>query len=500
MPSDSLRSLPIAPHVMIPVGILGASIKPLPKVVALYLWHEAGCFHRVFYCHPGEVLSWLSISGSRAAAKVFSDLEQSGLIAVHGQNSGGGLMIELTENIQRLNLRSSQPALELFEPPVEFGGNPLLPRLLRPNAFLASANVTPSQKLIGWTAIWRGDIREKTLRIVYHELSRVLGIDRSNLRKAILKDRCLRGELSDFFTCSEVQVGPETLLRWTDRVFSDQQRNELRWLCSSNLDVAKDLYDMLYPGCEVIGAPVSPRLQGSTDQSEVFGAPVSPRLQGSTDQSEVFGAPVSPRLQGSTDQSEVFGAPVSPRLPAGVRVSPHDEVKHLRISPHSAAHGLRNINHSKSLNESLEIVGSGKSEIASSLKERASRLVRQVNLRGAYRWFVFAVVLLMETQELRVNGKSVGLSESDLATLIESCAGKNGRYFTGALKRRLAELLSPEIDFRNLSDSEQRRLADAVELPKLHEVRDAAKRLGYAWNDERMREEVQSTPERERNG
>jgi hypothetical protein len=278
------------------------------------MWHESGCFHQKFYCHRVEVLSWLAIRSSSAAVKVFAELQQSGLLAVHGENSGGGLIVEFTENIRRINIRASQPILKLIEPPVEFGGNPVIPRLLRPAVLLASPNLTPTQKLITWSAIWRGDVRGKTFRVAYGEMSRLLGIDRSNVRKAIVQSvddsTPLRLELREFLECLE--DGPEPLISWSNRLFSEQQKNELRWLSRSNALVAKSLLDMIYPG-----------------SSEVFGESVSPRLAEATyDLPRLSHVPAD-----SPGQSEVFEASVSPRVPKNLHVSPRSEVKDAPVSP-----------------------------------------------------------------------------------------------------------------------------------------------------------------------
>jgi hypothetical protein len=106
--------------------------------------------------------------------------------------------------------------------------------------------------------------------------------------------------------------------------------------------------------------------------------------------------------------------------------------------------------------------------------------------------------LLVETDELQVNGQVVGFTESDLATIVESCDGKNGAYFSAAVKRRLAELLHPDIDFRSLSNAEQRTVTDSIQLPKLAAVREAAQRIGYTWNEDRMRGGIESSPQSRR--
>jgi hypothetical protein len=404
-------------QILLPIGVLEADLKPLPKTVALFLWHQSGCFHRPFHCHPGEILSWFAIGSNRASANVFGMLEEKGLIEVYEKRPGGRMLIELTENIWRFKTRSSQPSLDLFQPSNEFGGNPLLPRLLVPEAFLGSKETSATQKLVGWCALWRGDVRSKIIRIVHSEFARELGMDRSNLRKASLE--LIKTEFFESLETSE-----SLLLRWSDQVFSEQQRNDLLWLSSSNVLAAKHLLDLLYPGCEVDCAPVSPRLPASLHASprgEVVGASVLSR-------GAVVCASVSPRnsdsLHASPRSEVVCAIDASPREPDSLHVSP-------RPVPHNHNHDIDNM---------LCGHGDDGDELRRRVLQRERLILSyasQIDLTETRFYMVRVWALMVETEIVKDQADRVmTVSAEDCERFLETAAklNKNGGYLMQAFR------------------------------------------------------------------
>lgn len=429
MPSDRPRESTIDTQAirdtLMPPGILQADLDPLAKSVGIYLWHLSGCFQQPFICHRGEALSWFAIADGRTAKRVFAALEAD-LLNVIQETKGGHVKAQFTSQIWMLSTVGNgiQRTLDLYVPSAEFGGNPLLPRLLVPEQLLLS-DIPPASKLIGWWVL-AGNLHCREAEIRYTDTSRKLGIDPSNLRKSARK----------LDACFDLSCRPGSLtLRWCSPLCSEYQLERLEMLEQADVRHAGLFLDLIDP-----------------------------------DRRSVNHARETPATSELRKDGPVNHARESPALPSSLRNSPENRVHGAHDLPISAT----SVPHNDNDNSDDMLCGSegeGDQAVRVLTREQSIRSFGEwIDFRETDLYLIRAWALMVETERVLVRSRLLKLDGEFLDSLLDRAAKerKLGGYITNAIYNRLKLDKSDTPKWRNIAE----QVSIEIGLPFGRDLRD----------------------------